>query len=245
MNNEIKPDIQNKKQLDPKTVKRIKLIGAGLVFLFLVVIIAVAIRPAKYVTCITYLGNEIRIQKVEGELELPDATHKDVKRIGCKFLGWYTDKSFEESFKYDPDTFTGKKLYAKYERIVYTITYHEDADITPSNEPTNKMSQSVYIWNPTSFFKKYDEDLGKDEAASNAWGEVVGTETDRVAVVYIDTPEEIIAWEVYLASDTEYSDSIAVIEATNINGYNVAKLSKEIVVGHETETGIVLKPIFR
>ncbi len=245
MNNEIKPEIQNKKQLDPKKVKMFKLIGAASVFLFLLIIIVIAIRPAKYVTCISYLGNEIRIQKTDGGLELPDENHEQVKRIGCKFLGWYTDKSFEESFKYDPDTFTGKKLYAKYERIVYTITYHEDANITPSNKPTSKMSSSVYIWNPTSFFKKYDEDLGKDEAAANAWGEVVGTETDRVAVIYIDTPENIIAWEIYLASDVDCESMISVIEATNINGYNVAKLSKEIIVQHTNETGIILKPVFR
>ena len=39
MNNEIKPEIQNKKPSDPKKVKRIKLIGAAAVFLFLVIII--------------------------------------------------------------------------------------------------------------------------------------------------------------------------------------------------------------
>ena len=245
MNNEIKPEIQNKKPLDPKKVKRIKLIGAAAVFLFLVVIIVVAIRPAKYVTCITYLGNEIRIQKVEGEYELPDETHEQVKRVGCTFKGWYTDKSFEEVYKYDPDTFTGNKLYAKYERIVYTITYHESANITPSNTPGSKIASSVYVWNPTSFFKKYDSDLGKDEAAVNAWGKVVETETDRVSVLYIDTPENIIAWEVYLASDVDFENALTVIEASYIEGYNVAKLSKEIIVGYANESGIVLKPIFR
>ena len=137
MNNEIKPEVQKNKQLDPKTAKTIKLIGAGVVALFLLIIIIFSVKPAKYVTCITYLGGEIRIQKVDGEYELPDANHEDVKRVGCNFLGWYTDKSFEEQYKYNPDTFTGNKLYAKYERIVYTITYHSDAEIEGSNDATS------------------------------------------------------------------------------------------------------------
>ena len=235
MNNEQTP--VTKKQLDPKTVKNIKLYGALAVFVILVVIIIFNFRPAKYVSCITFLGNDIKINYVDGKLDLP--SDEEIKRLGYTFEGWYTTDAFTE--EYNPDTFTGKKLYAKYERIVYSIEYYDLSSNDFEDERT--ASNGVLIWNPDSFFIKYAENIKSDKAATDAWGKNVGTETDRVSKLYIQNPDDsdFVGWEVYKASDTEFSTILATLTPTD-DGY--CTLDKDIIIDYENETGIILKPIY-
>ena len=235
MNNEQTP--VTKKQMDPKSVKKIKLYGALAVFALLIVIIIFNFRPARYVSCITFLGNDIKVNYVNGELDLPEES--EINRLGYTFEGWYTTDAFTE--EYNPDTFTGKKLYAKYERIVYTIEYY---DLSSSDfEDERTAANGVLIWNPDTFFIKYAENIKSDEAATDAWGKNVGTETDRVSKLYIQNPDDndFIGWEVYKASDIEFTNRLATL-TPNEDGYST--LDKDIILDVEGETGIILKPIY-
>lgn len=224
-----------------KKSKMFKLIGGIGGFVILIVIIILAFRPAKYVSCITFLGNDITAYyDNDGNLKLP--SDDEVKRPGYRFMGWYTTKKFVT--EYDADTFTGKKLYAKYERLVYNIVYEDcnqtDDQITATN--------GVLIWQPSSFFLKYNDRIISDEDATNAWGLLIGSETDRVNVIYILNPESstgevFVRWEVYLESDEEMTNVITTISPDGNKNYST--FQKDFILEYEGATGIILKAIWR
>lgn len=232
------------KQVDPekeKKTKMFKLIGGIGGFVILIVIMILAFKPAKYVSCITFLGNDITAYyDNDGNLKLP--SDSEVERPGYEFKGWFTTKKFVN--EYNPDSFTGKKLYAKYERLVYDITYE---DCIQSSD-TKLEDNNVTIWQPDYFFLKYNDKIISDEAATTAWGKLVGSETDRVNVLYILNPEsnsgeEFVRWEVYLDSDTEMKDCIMTL--TPDNGKDYVKLEKDFILEYKDATGIILKAMWK
>ena len=156
-------------------------------------------------------------------------------------MGWYTTKGFVT--EYDPETFTGRKLYAKYERLVYNITYE---DCTQSEEQRLE-NNGVLIWQPSSFFVKYNSNIQSDDAATTAWGTLIGSESDRVNVFYILNPErsgeEFVRWDVYLESDKERENVILTIEKDPKKDYT--SLSKDFIIDYKDASGIVLKAVWR
>lgn len=243
MENNQNENIKTPKIIDPekeKKTKMVKLIGGIGGFVILIVIMILAFKPAKYVSCITFLGNDITAYyDNEGNLKLPKES--EVERPGYEFVGWYTTKKFVN--EYDPDSFTGKKLYAKYERLVYNIIYEGCNQIDDREFENN----NVTIWQPDNFFLKYNDKITSDEASTAAWGTLVGSETDRVNVLYILNPEsnsseEFVRWDVYLESDEEMTNRIMSI--TPEAGKNYSKLEKDFILEYDNATGIILKAIW-
>ncbi len=232
--NNVKNDEQKAKK-----AKTLKLIGGIGGFVILVIIIALAFRPAKYVSCITFLGNDITAYyDNDGNLKLP--ADSEVERPGYSFMGWYTTKKFVT--EYDPDSFTGRKLYAKYERLVYNIIY-EDCNISDSKKEADN---GVLIWQPDTFFLKYNSNIISDAAATTAWGTLIGSESDRVNVLYILSPEssgeEFVRWDVYLESDVDMERVITTL-TPNDKGYS--SLQKDFILDYPDATGLILRAIWR
>lgn len=227
------------KKLEPNKVKMIKIIGGIIGFVALLGFIIFVASPTKYVSCITFLGKDITVYYDDnGNLELPQ--EDEINRVGYEFKGWYTTKSFVE--KFDPETFSGKKLYAKYERIVYTIEY---LDNNYSFADESFATNGVQIWNPDTFFVKYNDKIVSDEAATSAWGQLVGTETDRVNIIYIANPindgEIFGGWEVYLNTDTDLERVITTITPGD---KDYCSLPKDLIIDQKDASGILLKPIW-
>lgn len=237
VNVEEKSSKKNKKKMNPKKVKLIKIIGGCVGFVLLIAFIIFVARPTKYVSCVTFLGNDISVYYKNGELVLPSGD--EIKRVGYSFEGWYTTDKFVE--EYDPETFSGKRLYAKYERIVYTIEYEGDFSFGDETMTPN----GIQVWNPETFFVKYNDKIVSDEAATAAWKTLVGSETDRVATLFIANPTSgnlrFDGWEVYLNTDEDRANRLTTLKV-DPEGY--CRLSKDIIIDYDDVDGIVLVPIW-
>lgn len=63
---------------------------------------------------------------------------KDATKVGYTFEGWYTDDTYTTKVtEIASDAYGNKNVYAKFEMVHYTITYHLDGGTNDSNNPAS------------------------------------------------------------------------------------------------------------
>lgn len=102
--------------------------------------------------------------KYDEEVELPTPA-----RVGYEFKGWYTDSALTHKINKIESGSTGNKtLYAKWEKIQYSITYVLDGGVNPNNSPSSyTVTDEVILPTPTKeellFLGWYTEDTFTNE----------------------------------------------------------------------------------
>ena len=115
--------------------------------------------------------------KYDQEVGQPTAEPVDPVREHYSFVGWYSDKYLSSEYNFSQNVSGRLELYAKWNPVPYTITYHTygGATDTVANNPVYTVETPTFILNPVNregytFNGWYDAEVGGNMVTSISIG---------------------------------------------------------------------------
>ena len=109
-----------------------------------------AVKPI--ITFVSNGGSDVEGQIIASNsvIKEPSAPVKD----GYKFIGWYADKELTEKFNFSNPVIVHTTLYAKWEKLVFTVTFETNGG-TPVSNKTTSIDKDYKITEPTTIKNHY------------------------------------------------------------------------------------------